>query len=126
MYDKNTFANSLKSLLEKHGMTQRSLAEKLKTTEATVSRYTSGNRTPNVETAVAIAEILGVSMDQLVGYEPPAAPRPSPDVNILISCYSKASAPDRNVVWSLMDRYMTAEQHLVIETLQKAEHAARL
>ncbi len=126
MYDKNTFANSLKSLLEKRGITQRSLAKKLKTTEATVSRYTSGNRTPNVETAVAIAEILGVSMDQLVGYEPPAAPRPSPDVNILISCYSKASAPDRNVVWSLMDRYMTTEQHLVIETLQKAEHAARL
>ena len=126
MYDKNTFANSLKSLLEKRGITQRSLAKKLKTTEATVSRYTSGNRTPNVETAVAIAEILGVSMDQLVGYEPPAVPRPSPDINILISCYSKASAPDRNVVWSLMDRYMTAEQHLVIETLQKAEHAARL
>lgn len=126
MYDKNTFANSLKSLLEKRGITQRSLAKKLKTTEATVSRYTSGNRTPNVETAVAIAEILGVSMDQLVGYEPPAAPRPSPDINILISCYSKASAPDRNVVWSLMDRYMTAEQHLVIETLQKAEHATRL
>ena len=126
MYDKNTFANSLKSLLEKRGITQRSLAKKLKTTEATVSRYISGNRTPNVETAVAIAEILGVSMDQLVGYEPPAVPRPSPDINILISCYSKASAPDRNVVWSLMDRYMTAEQHLVIETLQKAEHAARL
>ena len=126
MYDKNTFANSLKSLLEKRGITQRSLAKKLKTTEATVSRYTSGNRTPNVETAVAIAEILGVSMDQLVGYEPPAAPRPPPDINILISCYSKASAPDRNVVWSLMDRYMTAEQHLVIETLQKAEHATRL
>lgn len=126
MYDKSTFANSLKSLLEKRGMTQRSLAEKLKTTEATVSRYTSGNRTPNVETAVAIAEILGVSMDKLVGYEPPAVPRPSPDVNILISCYSKASAPDRNVIWSLMDRYMTAEQHLAIETLQKAERAARL
>lgn len=46
MYDKSTFANSLKSLLEKRGMTQRSLAEKLKTTEATVSRYTSGHRTP--------------------------------------------------------------------------------
>ena len=126
MYDKNTFANSLKSLLEKRGITQRSLAKKLKTTEATVSRYISGNRTPNVETAVAIAEILGVSMDQLVGYEPPAVPRPSPDVNILISCYSKASAPDRNVVWSLMDRYMTTEQHLIIEALQKSERVAAI
>ena len=124
MYDKNTFATSLKSLLEKRGMTQRAPAEKLETTEVTVSRYTSGNRTPNVETTVAIAEILGVSIDQLVGYEPPAAPRPSPDVNILISCYSKASTADRNVLWSLMDRYMTTEQHLVIETLQKAERAA--
>lgn len=124
MYNKNAFASSLKSLLEKRGMTQRSLAEKLKTTEVTVSRYTSGNRTPNVETTVAIAEILGVSIDQLVGYEPPAAPRPSPDENILISCYSKASAADRNVIWSLMDRYMTTEQHIIIETMQKAEQAA--
>ena len=64
MYDKNTFANSLKSLLEKRGMTQRALAEKLGTTEVTVSRYTSGNRTPNVETTVAIAEVLGVSLDR--------------------------------------------------------------
>ena len=126
MYDKNTFANSLKSLLEKRGMTQRALAEKLGTTEVTVSRYTSGNRTPNVETTVAIAEVLGVSLDQLVGYEPPAAPRPSPDVTILLSCYAKASATDRNVLWSLMDRYMTTEQHIVIETMQKAEQAAAI
>ena len=126
MYDKNTFANSLKSLLEKRGMTQRALAEKLGTTEVTVSRYTSGNRTPNIETTVAIAEILGVSLDQLVGYEPPAAPRPSPDVTILLSCYAKASAADRSVLWSLMDRYMTTEQHIVIETMQKAEQAAAI
>ena len=126
MYDKNTFANSLKSLLEKRGMTQRALAEKLGTTEVTVSRYTSGNRTPNVETTVAIAEVLGVSLDQLVGYEPPAAPRPSPDVTILLSSYAKASAADRNVLWSLMDRYMTTEQHIVIETMQKAEQAAAI
>ena len=126
MYDKNTFANSLKSLLEKRGMTQRALAEKLGTTEVTVSRYTSGNRTPNVETTVAIAEVLGVSIDQLVGYEPPAAPRPSPDVTILLSCYAKASAADRNVLWSLMDRYMTTEQHVIIESMQKAEQAAAI
>ena len=126
MYDKNTFANSLKSLLEKRGMTQRALAEKLGTTEVTVSRYTSGNRTPNVETTVAIAEVLGVSLDQIVVYEPPAAHRPSPHVTILLSCYAKASAADRNVLWSLMDRYMTTEQHIVIETMQKAEQAAAI
>ena len=38
MYNKATFAHSLKSLLEKRGMTQRTLAEKLETTEVTVSR----------------------------------------------------------------------------------------
>ncbi len=124
MYNKATFAQSLKKLLEKRGMTQRTLAEKLGTTEVTVSRYTSGQRTPNVETTVAIAEVLNVSIDQLVGYEAPAAPRQSPDVTILLSCYAKASAADRSVLWSLMDRYMTTEQHIVIETMQKAEQDA--
>lgn len=72
MYSRETFAQRLKDLLDKRGMTQRALAEKLNTTEVSVSRYVSGNRTPNIETTVEIADILNVSLNDLVGIDPPA------------------------------------------------------
>lgn len=89
-----------------------------------MSRYVSGYRTPNIETTVEIAEILGVSLNELVGIDPPAKERPSPDVSVLVSCYSKASPDDRKVLWSLLDRYMTPEQRVVIQSILNEEKAA--
>ena len=121
MYSRETFSQRLKELLDKRGMTQRALAEKLNTTEVTVSRYVSGNRTPNIETTVEIADILSVSLNDLVGIDPPAKERPSPDVAVLLSCYAKASVADRKVMWSLLDRYMTPEQRILVQSIQGEE-----
>lgn len=123
MYSKATFAKQFKSLIEKRGLTQRIVAERINTTETTISRYVSGDRTPNIETAVELAAVLGVSMDTLVGVEPPASSRPAPDVKILISCYEKVTSADRQVLWALLDRYMTPEQRIVIASVQSEEKA---
>lgn len=123
MYSKATFAKRFKSLIDSRGLTQRAVSERLNTTETTISRYVSGDRTPNIETAVELARILGVSMDELVGVEPPAGRRVSPDVAILVNCYNNASAADRQVIWSLMDRYLTPEQRVVIQSMQSEEKA---
>ena len=72
MYSKATFAAQFKRLIDERGLTQRSVAERINTTETTISRYVSGDRTPNIETAVELAGVLGVSLDTLVGVEPPA------------------------------------------------------
>lgn len=124
MYSKEAFAQRLKYFLDKNNMTQRALSEKLKTTEVTVSRYVAGYRTPNIETTVEIASILGVSLNELVGIEPPIKERPAPDVSVLVSCYSKAGPDDRKVLWSLLDRYMTPEQRVVIQSILNEEKAA--
>ena len=123
MYSRETFAQRLKDLLDKRGMTQRALAEKLNTTEISVSRYVSGNRTPNIETTVEIADILNVSLNDLVGIDPPAKERPAPDIGVLVSCYTKASEADRKVIWSLLDRYMTPEQRILVQSIQGEEKA---
>lgn len=122
MYNKATFAKQFKDLIDKRGLTQRSVAERINTTETTVSRYVSGDRTPNIETAVELASVLGVSLDVLVGYESPHQ-RQSPDISVLLSCYKKASDADRQVIWSLLDRYMTPEQRIVITSMQAEEKA---
>jgi len=53
----------------------------------------------------------------------PAESRTPPDVNILVACYEKASIADRQVLWSLLDRYMTPEQRVIITSMQREEKA---
>lgn len=123
MYSKAMFAKQFKELIDKRGLTQRAVAERINTTETTISRYVSGDRTPNIETAVELASVLGVTLDVLVGADLPAASRTPPDVNILVACYEKASITDRQVLWSLLDRYMTPEQRVIITSMQHEEKA---
>lgn len=67
-------------LLEKRGMTQRTLAAEIGSTEVSVSRYIKNQRTPNGPMILAIAKALGVSCDYLLGKseEPKDGLRPCP------------------------------------------------
>lgn len=123
MYSKATFAKQLKTLIDRQGITQAVLAEKINTTEATISRYVSGARTPNIETAVEIAHVLCVSVDELMGVEPPSAERVSPDVSILISSYNHASPSQREALWSILGSYglLSPEQYALIDSILDAE-----
>ena len=126
MYDKNVFAENLKRIISQRGTTQREVAEKLGVTETTVSRYvTTGpkGRTPNVESLVALAQVLNVSLDTLVGVEPPATARQAPDVKILLSAYEKAAIDQREAIWSMMNAFqlLTTEQKLVVDAVTQQE-----
>ncbi len=126
MYEKAMFAENLKKIISQRGTTQREIAEKLGVTETTISRYvTTGpkGRTPNVESLVALAQVLNVSLDTLVGVEPPAAARQAPDVKILVSAYEKATFEQREALWSMMNAFMllTPEQRLIVEAISKEE-----
>lgn len=128
MYDKNVFAENLKRIISQRGTTQREVAEKLGVTETTVSRYvTTGpkGRTPNVESLVALAQVLNVSLDTLVGVEPPATARQAPDVKILLSAYEKAAIDQREAIWSMMNAFqlLTSEQKLVVDAVTQQEKA---
>ena len=126
MYDKNVFAENLKRIISQRGTTQREVAEKLGVTETTVSWYvTTGpkGRTPNVESLVALAQVLNVSLDTLVGVEPPATARQAPDVKILLSAYEKAAIDQREAIWSMMNAFqlLTTEQKLVVDAVTQQE-----
>ena len=126
MYEQATFADNLKKIISQRGTTQRRIAEELGVTETTISRYvTTGpkGRTPNVESLVALAQVLNVSLDTLVGVEPPATARQAPDVTILVSAYEKAALEQREAIWSMMTAFMllTPEQKVVIEAINNQE-----
>ena len=60
------FGEHLKSLLEEKGMTQAELARRTGMTEASVSRYISGQRTPRIAQAYRMALVIGIDMNTLI------------------------------------------------------------
>ncbi len=66
----NMFAENLKSLRKAKNLTQTDLAEKLFTSPQTISRWESGDGEPSLDMLTSLAELLDVSMDQLVSGRP--------------------------------------------------------
>lgn len=57
------FSSRLRSLMGRRRITQQELAEKIKTTQAMISRYVRGETIPSVLIARKIAKTLGYSLD---------------------------------------------------------------
>lgn len=55
--------------LQKQGMTQKELAERIGVTEAVISRYISGDREPKPDTLANMATALHTTSDFLLGIE---------------------------------------------------------
>lgn len=60
---------TITALLKKNGMTQKELAQRIGTTEATMCRYIAGDREPKAEVLANIATALNVTCDYLLGKE---------------------------------------------------------
>lgn len=56
----------IKIYREKKGMNQTELAEAVGISQSEISSYESGVKSPRVNVAVAIAEVLGVTIGELV------------------------------------------------------------
>ena len=63
----SVYTDRLTEMLERRGMTQRELADKIDKTEVSVSRYISGQRVPKATVLLKIAQALNVQADYLIG-----------------------------------------------------------
>ena len=63
------FGDKIKQLREAKGMTQQAMAEQLHVTRQAVSRWECGARLPDLHTTKKIAELLEVSIDELMADE---------------------------------------------------------
>lgn len=64
-----SFGTKLQELRKEKGMTQEELANDLAITPQSVSKWENEQSTPDLDTLVKIAKILGVSCDYLLGNE---------------------------------------------------------
>lgn len=61
------FPERLKEARKRRNLKQREVAEHLQITPHSYQQYEGGDRRPNFETLVALADLLGVSADYLLG-----------------------------------------------------------
>ena len=75
-----TLAEKILSLRTARGMSQDDLAEKLEVSRQSVSKWETGQSTPDLDKIIKLADLFGVSMDELVRDgerpQPPEPPRP--------------------------------------------------
>lgn len=61
------FVKRLISLLEENNITQLQLAKEIGVSNVTISRYLSGERRPQIDVAIKMANFFDVSLDYLMG-----------------------------------------------------------
>ena len=112
------FAQRLKETIITKGVSQKWLADKSNTTEATISRYIKEVNSPAVLVILTdIAKALNVSSDYLLGITniPTTKASITTEEKILLKCFSNMTDSDRYVLWALLDKYMTAQEKQSLE-----------
>lgn len=60
--------NKLQDFRELHDMKQQDVADALGVTRATYANYESGRRSPDIDTLMRLADIYGITLDELTGH----------------------------------------------------------
>ena len=122
---KSTFSNILRNLLKTRGISQKWLADAATTTEATISRYAAGQNQPELEILIQIAKALNVSVDYLCGMTDSPLPKESLGftMNLLMHCYNRSDAHDKKTIWTLLERYMSAEEKEQLDKIRDIDES---
>ena len=63
------FADNLVELRRFHALSQEELADKIGVSRQTLSKYETGESLPDIEKCKALADVFGVTVDDLICYE---------------------------------------------------------
>lgn len=103
--DYTIFRENLQSLIDTRSSSLKSLSEEIKVTPATLSRYLSGQRTPDLPYVVKIATFFNVSIDWLLGLNGDKFDVLPKEVQQIANLYQLASPDDRRVVQAVLAKY---------------------
>lgn len=88
-FDAEKFSYRLTVLLDENNITQTELAKKIGTTNVTICRYISGERTPRIDVLIKICSVFNVSLDFLLGIEDKKLAIKNNDYNYNINLVAK-------------------------------------
>lgn len=122
------FTTKLRDLMAQRGVTQSWLAEKTDSTEATISRYMNGINKPSLEIVARIAKALNVSVDYIldINLSPFPYAEPEPDIVVLANAYRRADKDHQNIIWSVLDSYLSDKERAVLQSQSQEEPAEQI
>jgi transcriptional regulator with XRE-family HTH domain len=112
------FGARLRAARDRRGMTQAQLAEVTGAYPSQISNYENGEKIPEGETMVALADALDVSLDELARGTPREEPDEVRDVRLRASVRELEELHDRR----LIDVAVTVIDGLVVHAHQSALH----
>ncbi|MBQ2954187.1 MAG: helix-turn-helix transcriptional regulator [Clostridia bacterium] len=116
-------ANHLAELRRAHGLSQEDLAEQLGVSRQAVSKWERAESSPDTDNLIALAQLYGVTLDELLGLRlPPETPAPetaAPEAAIPEAAPAEAPDPDDPLPEG------SYYEHLAQKAAREAEEAAR-
>ena len=108
--DYKIFREHMRQLCDSTGKPLREIAEGLKISAATLSRYLTGDRLPEITYLVKVADHFHVSLDWLVGLSGDKYELMPPELQEVASLYGAANADDKRVVQAVLNKYRLEEK----------------
>lgn len=108
-FDYCKFRDNLRQLITGRGLTIKGLCEDVNIRAATISRYLSGDRTPDLPYAITIAQYFNVSLDWLLGLNGDKFDIMPQEVQSVATNYQLATPDDRKVVQAVLSKYNSKE-----------------
>ncbi len=107
--DFTIFKSNLKSLMSSRGFSNLSFSEEVGIPAPTISRYLTGDRTPDLAYVVKIANYFNVSIDWLLGFNGDKFDVMPQEIQNVAHRYSLASPDDRKVIQAVLQKYKQKE-----------------
>ena len=103
--DYDAFYKNLRSLMDSKGILGKDLALEINSTPATISRYVTGAREPELEYVFRLCQYFGVSIDWMFGLSDDKQSVYTPEIRKILELYSRASAEDQAVIKTVLRKY---------------------
>ncbi|MCD8294904.1 MAG: helix-turn-helix domain-containing protein [Clostridia bacterium] len=101
----DVFRDNLQSLIKSRGLSVRQFGIETGITSATLSRYMTEKRVPDLQYVMRIAAYFNVSIDWLVGFSDNKYSILPEEVREFATMYQVASEDDRTVVKAVLHKY---------------------
>ncbi|MBQ6679497.1 MAG: helix-turn-helix transcriptional regulator [Lachnospiraceae bacterium] len=99
------FRNTLKDLTRSRHLYLKDVAEEIGITKTTISRYLTGDRNPDLEYVIRLANFFDVTVEYLLGLNDTRFRAVSDSDERILDAYALMPEEDKRIVDAVMEKY---------------------